>query len=69
MKNTVGGTDKVLELRTRTRIRNMERTLPWASVKATDVDTLKNALYCGNLPALNVFSTTIYNIEKLVVDQ
>ncbi len=66
---TEEGIDTVLELRTRTRIRNMEWTSSWNSIKQTDVDTLKNALYCGNLPALNVSSTNIYNIEKLVVDQ
>ncbi len=66
---TEEGIDTVLELRTRTRIRSMELTSSWDSVSGTDVDTLKNALYCGNLPALNVSSTNIYNIEKLVVDQ
>ncbi len=66
---TEEGIDTVLELRTRTRIRSMELTSSWDSVSEADVDTLKNALYCGNLPALNVSSTNIYNIEKLVVDQ
>ncbi len=66
---TEEGIDTVLELRTRTRIRSMELTSSWDSVSETDVDTLKNALYCGNLPALNVSSTNIYNIQKLVVDQ
>ncbi len=66
---TEEGIDTVLELRTRTRIISMELTSSWDSVSKTDVDTLKNALYCGNLPRLNVFSTNIYNIEKLVVDQ
>ncbi len=66
---TEEGIDTVLELRTRTRIRSMELISSWDSVSETDVDTLKNALYCGNLPALNVSSTNIYNIEKLVVDQ
>ncbi len=44
-------------------------TSSWNSVSETDVDTLKNALYCGNLPTLRVSSTNIYNIEKLVADQ
>ncbi len=66
---TEEGIDTVLELRTRTRIRSMELTSSWYSVSETDVDTLKNALYCGNLPALYIFSSNIYNIEKLVVDQ
>ncbi len=66
---TEEGIDTVLELRTRTRIRSMRLTSSWNSISETDVDTLKNALYCGNLPALNVSSTNIYNIEKLVVDQ
>ncbi len=66
---TEEGIDTVLELRTRTRIRSMELTSSWDSVSETDVDTLKNALYCGNLPALDVSSDNIYNIEKLVVDQ
>ncbi len=66
---TEEGIDTVLELRTRTRIRSMEWTSSWDSVSETDVDTLKNALYCGNLPALNISIDNIYNIEKLVVDQ
>ncbi len=66
---TEEGIDTVLELRTRTRIRSMEWTSSWNSISETDVDTLKNALYCGNLPALDVSSTIVYNIEKLVVDQ
>ncbi len=66
---TEEGIDTVLELRIRTRIRSMEWTSSWDSVSETDVDTLKNALYCGNLPALNVSSTNIYNIEKLVDQQ
>ncbi len=66
---TEEGIDTVLELRTRTSIRSMEWTLSWNRVSETDVDTLKNALYCGNLPALNVSSDNIYNIEKLVADQ
>ncbi len=66
---TEEGIDTVVELRTRTRIRSMELTSSWDSVSKTDVDTLKNALYCGNLPRLNVSSTNIYNIDKLVVDQ
>ncbi len=66
---TEEGIDTVLELRTRTRIRSMKLISSWDSVSETDVDTLKNALYCGNLPALNVTSDNIYNIEKLIADQ
>ncbi len=66
---TEEGIERVLEHRARTSIRNMVFTPSWDSVSEADIDILRRALYCGNLPALKLSSKNMYNIEKLVAEQ
>ncbi len=66
---TEEGIERVLEHRARANVRNMVFTLSWDDVNEADIDTLRRALYCGNLPALKLSRKNIYNIEKLVAEQ
>ncbi len=66
---TKEGIEKVLEHRARTYIRSMLFTTSWNSVSGVDMDTLRRALYCGNLPALQLSKSNISNIGELVTEQ
>ncbi len=66
---TEEGIERVLEHRARTSIKNMVFTPSWDIVSEADIDTLRRAVYCGNLPALKLSRKNIYNIEKLVAEQ
>ena len=47
----------------------MEFTSSWNTISEVDLETLKQALYCGNLPALKLTSDNIFNIATLVAKQ
>ncbi len=66
---TEEGIKRVLEHRSRDSIRNMVFTPSWDDVSEADIDTLRRALYCENLPALKLSRNNMYNIEKLVAEQ
>ncbi len=66
---TEEGIKRVLEHRARTHIRNVELTSSWECVSEADVDSLRRALQCGNLPTLRLSKTNISNIDKLVAEQ
>ncbi len=47
----------------------MEFTSSWNTISEVDLETLKQALYCGNLPALKLTSDNIFNMATLVAEQ
>ncbi len=59
MNITEIGTVRVLEGRPRTRVRKMEFTSSWNTISEVDLETLKQALYCGNLPAIKLTSDAV----------
>ncbi len=63
------GIEEVLQHRPSTSIRNIVFNLSWDSISEADIDTLRRALQCGNLPALKLSCANISNIDKLVAEQ
>ncbi len=66
---TEKGTERVLECRPRTKVREMEFTSSWDSISTVDFDTLRSALYYEYLPTLKVSDNNISNITKLVAEE
>ncbi len=65
---TEEGIERVLECRTRTSIKNVFISSRDHICKA-DIDSLRRALQCGDLPALRLSKTNISNINQLVAEQ
>ncbi len=63
---TEEGIERVLERRTRT---NKVFTSSMDSICKADIDSLRRALHCGDLPALRLSKTNISNINQLVAEQ
>ncbi len=66
---TEEGIERVLERRTRTSIKNKVFTSSTDSICKADIDSLRRALHCGDLPALRLSKTNISNINQLVAEQ
>ncbi len=66
---TEEGIERVLERRTGTNIKNKVFTSSMDSVCKADIDSLRRALHCGDLPALRLSKTNISNINQLVAEQ
>ena len=65
---TEDGIEKILDFRPSASIKSMAFTLSWDKVVSeADIDSLRNALCCGNIPELKLSSTNIYKFEKLVL--
>ena len=65
---TEEGVERVLEHRASTKIRAMVFGSSWDAIDMAGIDALRSALKCGTLPALEISSTNIYNIEILVAE-
>ena len=63
---TEEGVERVLEHRASTKIRAMVFGLSWYTISYAGIDALRSALKCGTLPALEISTTNIYNIEILI---
>ncbi len=66
---TEKGIERVLERRTRTSIKNKVFASSTDSIGKADIDSLRRALHCGDLPALRLSKTNISNINQLVAEQ
>ncbi len=66
---TEEGIERVLERRTRTSIKNKVFASSADSICKADIDSLRRALHCGDLPALRLSKTNISNINQLVAEQ
>ncbi len=66
---TEEGIERVLEHRTRTSIKNKVFASSTDSICKADIDSLRRALHCGDLPALRLSKTNISNINQLVAEQ
>ncbi len=66
---TAIGIEKVFEYRASSQIRRMEFGTSWKSVSEADTDTLKSALSCRNLPAIQLTLNNISNMKRIVAKQ
>ncbi len=66
---TEEGIERVLERRTRTSIKNKVFASSTDSICKADIDSLRRALHCGDLPAMRLSKTNISNINQLVAEQ
>ncbi len=63
---TENGIEKILEQRADTNVRSMVLSISWYSIRDADLNTLRNALYCGTMPKLELSSANIHNFEKFI---
>ncbi len=66
---TEEGIERVLERRTGTNIKNKVFASSTDGIGKADIDSLRRALHCGDLPALRLSKTNISNINQLVAEQ
>ncbi len=66
MNITEEAIERVLQHRSIIKIRTMEFGSSWDGICAAGIDTMRNALCCGNIPALKITNSNIYDIATLV---